>query len=283
MSHEERGPDLQGPGRPDAAPDPPGAQDRRAVGRDHRVPVQHLRPVHLPPSRDPRGRRHHLRSPRGQSHPLPARAGASVERARRLPQRHLPEPDHAEPEGVEKEGFMRVAIAGGTGFIRSHLARLLAASGHDVALLTLLLFATEGLTERPLRPLAVEDLVPVLAASLTGGRLSRETVAVTGPEALSLAEAARRVAGVLGRKVVIARAPVWVHRLLARVFEGTMKIPLVSLAQVRILAEGVTAAAPPAADLPPDLRPSRWFTAEQIRKGLPEPRRFGLADLRGCG
>ena len=32
-----------------------------------------------------------------------------------------------------------------------------------------------------------------------------------------------------------------------------------------------------------DLRPSRWFTAEQIRKGLPELRRFGLSDLRGCG
>ena len=151
------------------------------------------------------------------------------------------------------------------------------------SLLTLPLFATVGLTERPIRPLAVEDLVPVLAAALTGGRLSRETVAVTGPEALSLAEAARRVAGVLGRKVVIARAPVWVHRLLARVFEGTMKIPLVSLAQVRILAEGVIEAAPPAADPPPDLRPSRWFTAEQIRKGLPELRRFGLSDLRGCG
>lgn len=69
----------------------------------------------------------------------------------------------------------------------------------------------------------------------------------------------------------------------ARVFEATMKVPLVSLAQVRILSEGVLEAAPPAADVPPDLRPRRWFTAEQIRRGLPEPGRFGLGDLRCCG
>jgi NADH dehydrogenase len=73
------------------------------------------------------------------------------------------------------------------------------------------LFATVGLKEPPIRPLAVEDLVPVLAAAMADGRLVHETVAVTGPETLSLAEGARRVAGVLGRTVVIARAPVWVH------------------------------------------------------------------------
>jgi hypothetical protein len=51
-------------------------------------------------------------------------------------------------------------------------------------------------------------------------------------------------------------------------------------AQVRMLAEGVTDAAPPAASVPDDLRPRRMFTAEQIRESLPEPGRFGWRDLR---
>jgi hypothetical protein len=60
----------------------------------------------------------------------------------------------------------------------------------------------------------------------------------------------------------------------------TMKVPLVARAQVRMLAEGVTDAAPPAASVPDDLRRQRMFTAEQIRSALPEPGGFGWHDLR---
>ncbi len=146
---------------------------------------------------------------------------------------------------------------------------------------TIPVFATVGWKEKPIRPVAVEDLIAVLHAALADRRLSRQTVAVMGPEPLLLSEATRRVARVIGRKVVTVRAPVWVHSLLAAIFERTMKIPLVSLAQVRILSEGVVEAAPPAVELPPDLMPRRPFNDEQIRKGLPEPGRFGLRDLRG--
>src|SRR5437867_4748037 len=45
-------------------------------------------------------------------------------------------------------------------------------------------FPLVGMRDRPLRPVAVEDLVRVLQASLVEGRLSRQTVAVTGPEEL---------------------------------------------------------------------------------------------------
>ncbi|RNB52362.1 hypothetical protein EDM22_01265 [Agromyces tardus] len=48
----------------------------------------------------------------------------------------------------------------------------------------------------------------------------------------------------------------------------------------RMLAEGATDAAPPAASAPDDLRPRRRFTAEQIRSALPEPGGFGWRDLR---
>jgi uncharacterized protein YbjT (DUF2867 family) len=150
------------------------------------------------------------------------------------------------------------------------------------ALHTFPVFAMVGLKEKLIRPLAVEDLVKVLRAALVEGRLSRRTLAVTGAEELYLSVAVRRVARTTGKSVRLVRAPVWVHYLLARLFEWTMKIPLVARAQVRILSEGVIEAALPCDALPHDLMPSRRFTADQIRKGLPEPRPFGLRDLRFC-
>jgi uncharacterized protein YbjT (DUF2867 family) len=148
------------------------------------------------------------------------------------------------------------------------------------ALHTLPVFAAVGLSERPIRPVAVEDLVRILQAALVEGRLARQTVAVTGPEELRLADAVRRIGRVVGRRVLVVPAPVWAHRVLARVFERTMTIPLVSLAQVRILAEGLVEAAPPYPDPPDDLAPRHRFTEAQIRQGLPAPGAFGLKDLR---
>jgi hypothetical protein len=63
-------------------------------------------------------------------------------------------------------------------------------------------------------------------------------------------------------------APIWFHSLLAQIFERTMQVPLVSRAQVRILAESLTEAALTCEMLPPDLRPQTRFTPEQIRAGL---------------
>jgi len=145
---------------------------------------------------------------------------------------------------------------------------------------TLPFFATVGVKEKPIRPLAVEDLVHILRAALVDGRLTRQTVAVTGAEELNLSEAARRVADVIGKRILIVPTPVWFHYILAQCFEWTMQIPLVAKAQVRILAEGVTEPATACDPLPPDLMPTRRFTEEQIRQGLPEPGPFGVRDLR---
>ena len=65
--------------------------------------------------------------------------------------------------------------------------------------------------------------------------------------------------------------------------ERMMKVPLVSVAQVRILGEGIVEALPEVEELPEDLRPKIGFSEEQIRRGLPEAGRFGCADLRCCG
>jgi NADH dehydrogenase len=132
---------------------------------------------------------------------------------------------------------------------------------------TLPILATVGFRQKAIRPLAVDDLVHVLHAALVEGRLAKQTIAITGAEELYLSDAARRVAQVLGRRILIFPAPVWFHYALAVVCEATMKVPLVARAQVRILAEGVVEAAIARDPLPPDLMPTR---------------RFGLRDLRCC-
>jgi len=144
------------------------------------------------------------------------------------------------------------------------------------------IFALVGLKEQTLRPLAIEDLVHVMRAALIDRRLKRQTIALVGPEEMYLREAVLRVAEVAGKQPVLFPLPVWCHRLLARVFELTMKVPLISVAQVQILAEGVVEPSSPVSPVPYDLMPTRRFTPEQIRNGLPHPAPFSAGDLRLC-
>jgi NADH dehydrogenase len=148
------------------------------------------------------------------------------------------------------------------------------------ALHTFPIFLTVGFREQPVRPLAIDDLVNVLRASLVDGRLSRQTVALTGAEEMTLSDAVRRVAAVVDAKPLMLPAPVWLHAMLAHVWEWTMKVPLAAIAQVRILSETCVEPAPFADPLPADLTPALRFTDEQIRAGLPKPGRFTVRDLR---
>lgn len=150
------------------------------------------------------------------------------------------------------------------------------------ALHTFPVFATVGLKEKSVRPLAVEDLVHVMRAAIVDRRMKRQTVALLGPEEIYLSEAVCRVAEVVGKRPLMFPLPVFCHRLMAHVFERTMKVPLTSLAQVRILSEGVVEAGSPVVPVPYDLVPTRRFTAEQIRNGLPQPKPFCVGDLRLC-
>jgi len=148
------------------------------------------------------------------------------------------------------------------------------------ALHTFPVFALVGFEDKPVRPLAVEDLARVVVASLTEGRLSKQTAAILGPEQLKLGDAVRRVAHVIGKRPLYFPAPIAFHRFLAIILEKTMKVPLVSLAQVRILSEGIIEALPPCASLPEDLLPATPFSEDQIRRGLPGTGNFGIKDLR---
>lgn len=118
-------------------------------------------------------------------------------------------------------------------------------------------FATVGLRSRLIAPVALEDFTDVMVAAIEG-RMPRQTVAVVGPEPLTLGEAVRRIAGVLGRPVATVPLPVWAVSAIARL------TPLVTRAQVRMLSESLVEATPPCDALPPDLEPGIRFTDEQI-------------------
>ena len=151
------------------------------------------------------------------------------------------------------------------------------------ALHTLPLFALVGMKSVYIRPIAIDDLVTIIRAAIIGNRLSRETVFILGPEELTLKEAARRVGRVIGKSPICFPMPVWFHYILGWICERLMEIPLVSLAQVRILSEGVTEPSQPCNPLPHELLPQKPFDETQIRNGLPAPGGFGWTDLRLAG
>ena len=142
-------------------------------------------------------------------------------------------------------------------------------------------FGLVGLRDRPVRPVAVDDVARILqAAALGDARLADSTIAVLGPEEMPLGEAVRRVARAIGRRPLFVRLPIAAHLVIAWLAEWTMRVPLISTAQVHILAEGVVEPLPFAVDPPADLVPTTPFDLGSIRRGLPEPGGFGLADLR---
>jgi nucleoside-diphosphate-sugar epimerase len=163
------------------------------------------------------------------------------------------------------------------GMIYGHGDHLVDHVSHSIQ--TIPIFATVGFREKSIRPVPVSEMVDVLVAAVEG-KLPNTTVAVTGSEELFLSEVVRRVAAVVGQRVLIVPAPVWAIRALAQVTEWTMTVPLIAKAQARMLSEGVSVAAPPTPDLPEALRPRLPFSPEQIEAALPARGGFGFHDLR---
>jgi NADH dehydrogenase len=147
-------------------------------------------------------------------------------------------------------------------------------------LYTLPIFVTVGLREKPVRPVAVQDVVQVLIVALMEKRLSRKTVALMGPEALPLSHVARRVGLLIGKRPLIVPAPPAVSYAVAHIAEGLMKVPLASVAQVRMLDEGLTQPWGTVDSLPEDLIPQTPLSDDVLRAGLPPAGAFTRADLR---
>ena len=142
------------------------------------------------------------------------------------------------------------------------------------------LFAFVGFKPQLMRPVAVGDLARIIKAALAEGRLTRKTVAVTGPEELTLEQAVRRVGSVVGKTPFYFKLPVAFHYGLAWVCEKLMKVPLISKAQVMILSEGLIEPGTECDALPDDLVPQQLFSEAIIQEGLPPAKRFGVSDLR---
>ncbi len=133
------------------------------------------------------------------------------------------------------------------------------------------IFATVGMKEKTVRLLAVEDLVDVIRVCLLDeSRLSRQSVAVMGPEEFPFSQAARRIAKALGKSIIVLPFPVLFQRILAWFSEGFMPKPLVTKSQVQMLADGISKPTSESIPLPEDMQPKIRFTEEQIKKGLPK-------------
>ncbi|MFC7214088.1 NAD-dependent epimerase/dehydratase family protein [Saliphagus sp. GCM10025334] len=150
------------------------------------------------------------------------------------------------------------------------------------SLATVPVFPRVGLGERRIRPVAIEDLVDVLAASIVEDRLSETTVAVAGPKELTVAELVKRVGDAIGRNPIVVPAPVRAHLASAWAQERILETPVVTTAGVRMLAEEATEPAPEAVcdPLPEALEPTRPCSRRRIEAGLPQLEPFGVGDLR---
>ena len=139
--------------------------------------------------------------------------------------------------------------------------------GLSHALHSLPLSAAVGIRESTIRPIAAEDLIRIIQASLMEGRLSRQTVAAIGPEEMRYSEAERRAARLAGKRIYVVRLPVSLYYLIAWCFERFMAIPLISSSQVRMLAEGISEPQFAGEQLPHDLAPKSFLGSLQLRRG----------------
>jgi NADH dehydrogenase len=182
----------------------------------------------------------------------------------------------AAEEVVRKSGLDYTVVKASMTFGRGdhmldHLSHLL---------YTLPVFVTVGLREKAVRPVAVQDVVRVLIVGLTEKRLSRKTVALMGPEVLHLSDVARRVGRLIGKRLLVVPAPPAVNYAVAHIAERMMKVPLASIAQVRMLNDGLTEPWGTVDALPEDLIPRTPLSEEMLRAGLPAAGPFTRADLR---
>jgi len=97
---------------------------------------------------------------------------------------------------------------------------------------------------------------------------------------LEFDDAVRLLATVLGKRTLLLRAPIALTYAVARAAELMMTVPLIAVAQVRMLEEEVVEPVLAPDPLPADLLPVTAFNDESVRAGMPDCSPFGLTDLR---
>ncbi|HEY9776943.1 MAG TPA: NAD(P)H-binding protein [Planktothrix sp.] len=127
---------------------------------------------------------------------------------------------------------------------------------------------TLGLLERPINPIFIDDMVDILIASLVEGQLSNKTMAVIGPDKIGLSTCVRRVAKEMKKPVLPIPMPLLGQYMMAKWMENVMTEPLLSVAQVRMLSEGMDKPLPGCEVLPADLAPKTPFSSKSIRASI---------------
>ena len=146
------------------------------------------------------------------------------------------------------------------------------------ALCTFPVFVSMG--RRRVRPLAVGDVVKILRAALIEGQPALKTTPITGPTELNFDDVVRLVARVVGKRPILLPLPTALTYTLARAAELMMTVPLIAVAQVRILEEEAVDPVLAPDPLPADLLPMSAFNEESVRAGMRDCSPFGLTDLR---
>lgn len=125
-----------------------------------------------------------------------------------------------------------------------------------------------GFLPAKINPVAVQDVVDLMIAGFVERRMVGQTIAVVGPEEMSLGEAVRRVAKVKKKPALVVPLPAIVHYAIAAVMEKLTADPLFSMAQIGMLTEDMSTPLKNC-DLPADdLKPKTYLTDETIRAAL---------------
>ena len=122
----------------------------------------------------------------------------------------------------------------------------------------------------PVRPVRVDDVTRLLRSFLLERRPRWRTVAVTGPETVTLRQAVERVAEAAGSRITPLEYPSGIRQTAAWTVEKLFRQKnWLRPARLRLFGEPLDAALPYGAPPPKDLRPLIPFTTETIRESLP--------------
>lgn len=125
-----------------------------------------------------------------------------------------------------------------------------------------------NLFSNKIRPVAVDDMNELMIRCFADDQLINQTVAVMGPEEITLGDAVSRVAKVKKKLALILPLPSVFHYTMASLMERISVDPLVTTAQISMLSDNMATPLKGCDLPPPDLQPQTFLTDEQIRAAL---------------
>ncbi|MDZ4832400.1 MAG: NAD(P)H-binding protein [Candidatus Melainabacteria bacterium] len=125
-----------------------------------------------------------------------------------------------------------------------------------------------SLFSNKIRPISVDDMSDLMIRSFEEEAMVNQTVALLGPEEITLSEAVRRVARVRKKLALVLPLPSIVHYSMAAVMERFSADPLFTTAQINMLTDDMSKPLAGCDLPPPELQPKTYLTDEQIRAAL---------------